>query len=171
MFHTLFQSRKQTRTIRAEGIKFNYREIHVAQAAEEPPILLIGLHGHGSNEVQMETLVNLEPKRPFTYISLRGYLSLDGGYTWLRLSFSEGGVVVDEGDLQQAVAKTAVFIQAMQQQYNIPANKTFIIGYSLGAGLGLALDIGLSRVGGRNGRFNRPTSYHSQSPGPTRLAP
>jgi len=121
--------------------KFHYRELHTPQSPAHSPLLLIGLHGHGSNEEQMGTLVNLEPKRPYIYLSLQAFLPLDGGYTWLPITIEQGDVQIDEIMFQHTLARIADFTRTMQQHYRVTADHTVIIGYSLGASMSLALSL------------------------------
>lgn len=139
MLNKLLQRKNQIKSIRFTNDAFKYREIHANQGNAASPILLIGLHGHGSNEDQMHTLVNLEPEVPFVYVSLRGFLPLDDGFTWMPFDFAGSEVSIETAVFQQTVSRIATFIQAMQAHYQIAPETTYIIGYSLGAGMSLSV--------------------------------
>ena len=62
-----------------------------AVQAERKPPLLIGLHGMGSNELQLKTLVGLQLDEPFVYIAPRApQKHPTGGFTWFPVSFAHG---------------------------------------------------------------------------------
>ncbi len=66
-----------------EAGEIRFRIIRQASTeASSRPALIIGLHGYGADERQIETLVNVEPSVRHTFVALRAPLSLPGrGFT------------------------------------------------------------------------------------------
>ena len=70
----LFQSKQVLSTLTVRGKTFPYLEVHTSDATS--PVLLIGLHGFGSDETQIETLVNLALDTSLIYLAPRVWYTL-----------------------------------------------------------------------------------------------
>ncbi|MEM7028615.1 MAG: dienelactone hydrolase family protein [Chloroflexota bacterium] len=120
-----------------DGFPMIYRDIHVdeAQFGQKLP-LIIGLHGHGIHEGQMETLVGLELEQPFIYVALRGFHRLDdGSYSWFPFQFTGTNLITDEAVVMQALHRLAKFVPAIVQAKNADPKQVYIVGYSMGSGM------------------------------------
>lgn len=116
-----------------------YVEIAHTDQVNQP--LIIGLHGYGSNERQMESLVTLSLDRPHTYISLRAFEELQGGgYGWYPVRFTKDiQPVVDVNKVQVALSRAAGFIAQAAEQYNTRPEAVYVVGYSMGGSMSAML--------------------------------
>ena len=131
----LFQPIQILPTFTVGDETFPYLEVHTSDATS--PVLLIGLHGFGSDETQIATLVNLELDTPFIYLAPRAWYTLtDGGYAWFPLRQENGMFKVDKVQHQESMGLLETFIQVAAQHYG--AREVYLVGYSQGAGLSLS---------------------------------
>jgi len=127
----------------ADGTPLPVKEIHVPpQAATEPLPLLIGLHGYGSDERQINTLVNLHVEQPYVYLALRAWHHLhDGGYAWFPLTKTDTGIRSAPQDVVGSLERLARFIPRAVQRYHANPHQVFLVGYSQGAVMKLAFTL------------------------------
>lgn len=106
----------------------------------EKPILLLLLHGYGSNE---QDLFEFSPELPdnLLVISARAPIRLDyGGYAWYTINFT-----TDQNrfsDIPEAIAAReliADFIDELQRTYHFDTEKSMLLGFSQGAILSYAV--------------------------------
>lgn len=117
-----------------------FRVIRQAEPGETRPTLIIGLHGYGHDERQLQTLVNVAPEASNTYISVRGFFrSEDGGYGWFPISAGETGLVFSEDDLSVALERIAAAAPALARELGTDPDQIFFLGYSQGATVSLSL--------------------------------
>lgn len=131
----LFQTKQALPEFKVGSETFPYLEVHTS--SEPSPVLLIGLHGFGSDETQIETLVNLELAFPFVYLAPRAWYTLtDGGYAWFSLTREGDEFRVDKAQHQGSMDLLELFVRAATRHYG--ARGVYLIGYSQGAGLSLS---------------------------------
>ena len=131
----LFQSKQVFPILTVRGETFPYLEIHTSDASS--PVLLIGLHGFGNDEAQIETLVNWELDTPFSYLAPRAWYTLtDGGYAWFPLTQEGDTFKVDKAQYQESMDLLETFIQSAKEHYG--AREVYLVGYSQGASLSLS---------------------------------
>lgn len=131
----LFQPKQILPTFAVGDETFPYLEVHTSKAIS--PVLFIGLHGFGSDETQIATLVNLELDTPFVYLAPRAWYTLtDGGYAWFPLTQEGETFKVDKVQYRESMGLLEAFIQAAAQHYG--AREVYLVGYSQGAGLSLS---------------------------------
>ena len=130
-----FQPKQPLPFFEAAGETFSYLEVRTSP--EPSPVLLIGLHGFGSDEAQIATLVNLELPFPFVYLAPRAWYTLtDGGYTWFPLEISGDTFTVDKTQHLESLDLLELFVQEAACHYG--AKQVYLVGYSQGAGLSLS---------------------------------
>ena len=122
------------------GRTIGYDIIRDDRRDSEPVTLVIGLHGFGSDEQQLRTLVPLDTVRaPILYVALRGsWTVVGGGYAWFPIVDStSGGFDIDSADLDVAVNELHSFIKAASAWPGISTERCWLVGYSQGAPLAL----------------------------------
>lgn len=104
-----------------------------AQADTAQPALLILLHGVGSNERDLFGLAaELDPR--FIVISARAPLTLPyGGFGWYPVQFTPRGPVIDTAAAQKSQALLNQFIEQAQAAFDVPPERTLLMGFSQGA--------------------------------------
>ena len=131
----LFRTRQTLPAFTVAGETFPYLEVHTSDAPS--PVLLIGLHGFGSDETQIATLVNLELPFPSVYLAPRApYTLTDGGYAWFPLERSGDTFSVDKAQHLESLDLLELFIKEAAHHYG--AEEIYLVGYSQGAGLSLS---------------------------------
>ncbi|GLB49276.1 alpha/beta hydrolase [Neptunitalea lumnitzerae] len=102
---------------------------------KENEVLLVLLHGYGSNENDLLGLARFFPKN-YTIISARAPFTLrNGAYQWYQSTSKGtnfGGKASDLSTSQELIQK---LVQKTQQQFHINADHTFISGFSQGANM------------------------------------
>lgn len=102
-------------------------------SSKDHPLLLILLHGYGSNE---DDLIELAPSLPanYTIVSLRAPITLQAGaYQWYASTRVNGQPDGNAEDLAKSRALIYQTTQRLQQQLHIAAARTIIAGFSQGA--------------------------------------
>ncbi|MEL6405713.1 MAG: dienelactone hydrolase family protein [Chloroflexota bacterium] len=120
---------------------YTFREIltPTETAVSQLPALIIGLHGHGSREAQLDTLVALKLEYPTYYIAPRGfYKTANKGFTWFPLTSQSGEMAYDINIVMDSLSRLRLFISAMCAAYQVNANQVYLLGYSQGATMSLA---------------------------------
>ncbi|MFT7498162.1 MAG: phospholipase/carboxylesterase [Porticoccaceae bacterium] len=99
---------------------------------DNPPLLIL-LHGYGSNE---EDLFSFAPELPeeFLIISARAPLTLGvDSYAWYTIHFDNtNGKFSDTDEAIDARDKIATFIDEVIANYQVNADKVFLLGFSQG---------------------------------------
>ena len=117
--------------MRLNGRKMPYLEIKVADSSKQP--LIIGIHGFGANEQQMQTLVNISPDFDHTYIAPRAlYPHPTGGYMWFDIEFDGQEANFDNDHVAQTLNSIDDFIQAAIDEYDADPSQVVFVGYSQG---------------------------------------
>ena len=131
----MFQTGQALPQFKVAGETFPYLEVHTSDVAS--PVLLIGLHGFGSDETQIETLVNLGLPFPFIYLAPRAWYTLtDGGYAWFPLTRDGDGFHVDKAQHRGSMDLLELFIREAVRHYG--PSQVYLVGYSQGASLSLS---------------------------------
>jgi phospholipase/carboxylesterase len=106
----------------------------------ENPVLLLMLHGYGSNEEDLFTFANELPQE-LLIISARAPLSIGyGSYAWYNIYFNtEQSKFSDVSQAIQSRELIANFVDELKSKYHFDAEKSMIMGFSQGAILSYAL--------------------------------
>ena len=104
-----------------------------------PAPLLIMLHGYGSNEHDLFDLAQyLDPR--LHIVSARGVLSLPwGGFAWYNLGGTPGNLRPDPDTRERAVGFLENFIRDLPGRLGTDPQRTFLLGFSQGAIMSLAM--------------------------------
>lgn len=106
----------------------------------ENPILLLMLHGYGSNEADLFSLSAYLPEN-LLIISVRAPHTTDyGGFSWYDIYFDRDANKFT--DVPQAIASReliADFIEELYEKYHFDREKSLLMGFSQGAILSYAL--------------------------------
>jgi len=104
----------------------------------KPPLLLL-LHGYGANEDDLFSLAPYLDER-FLVVSARAPVSLRGmGYAWFNLGFTPQGIAVDPEEVEAARLTLRKFIGEIVEAYGCDPNAVYLMGFSQGAMMGLAV--------------------------------
>ncbi|HEY9220278.1 MAG TPA: alpha/beta fold hydrolase [Lutibacter sp.] len=114
--------------------------VRVPKIISENTSLLILLHGYGSNEEDLFSFAGELPD-DLIIVSARAPRTLGfGSYSWYTIHFnSPQGKFSDMPEAIKAMETIAVFIDEMQQKYDISPEKTFLLGFSQGTILSYAV--------------------------------
>ncbi len=105
--------------------------------SELPPLLLL-LHGIGSNEKDLYSLVPyLDPR--FLVISARAPQPWNSGYAWFELVFTEAGPVADLDEILQSYQQLYQFLLTVTARYQADPKQIYVMGFSQGAMMSLCL--------------------------------
>ena len=133
------------RTVESPAGLLIYREVaHHESVEDEVPILVLGLHGFGIDERQVATLVALELERPFVYLALRGFYTLeDGTYGWFPIHFVDSGKgalfpEIRSDDLADCTQRLAEAVEILAREAGVEPGRVVLVGYSQGAVTALA---------------------------------
>lgn len=103
------------------------------------PPLLLQLHGIGSNERDLFSFADRVDRR-FRVLSLRAPLTLaTGGFAWFEVTFRPEGNVANVEQLAAARERLLHFIQEAVAAYDADPERVYLIGFSQGAIMSLAL--------------------------------
>ena len=97
----------------------------------EGGVLLVMLHGYGSNE---QDLLGLAPHLDarFRCISARAPYALDfGGYAWFPIEVTPQGIVVDYEQALESSARVLELVEALRAEHGAAA--VYLLGFSQGA--------------------------------------
>lgn len=122
------------------------KELSLQYIVREPNVqtqntsLLILLHGYGSNEEDLFSFATELPK-DLLIVSARAPQNLGfGSYAWYTIHLNNTqGKFSDIPEAIEARDKIAIFIDEIQERYQISPNKTFLLGFSQGTILSYAI--------------------------------
>ncbi|MCB0460931.1 MAG: alpha/beta fold hydrolase [Flavobacteriaceae bacterium] len=108
-------------------------------ALENPPLLIL-LHGYGSNEEDLFSFASELPEE-LLIVSARAPLSMGfGSYAWYTIYFdAPQGKFSDIPEAINARDTIANFIDEIKKKYSTDPNNTFLLGFSQGCILSLAV--------------------------------
>lgn len=122
---------KNEKVLRANGQKVPYLEIRASDRPKQP--LIIGVHGFGANESQMQTLVNISPKAEYTYIAPRApHPHPTGGFMWFDIEFDGQNARFDNQRVAEALDLIDAFIEHALERYDADPERVVLVGYSQG---------------------------------------
>lgn len=99
--------------------------------------LIVGLHGYGSDEHQLVTLMPLDV--PVVTVYPRADHAVEPGFGWwLPERTSDGLELAPVGGIETAVARVVDVVTAAQAKERVPPERTVVVGYSQGATLALS---------------------------------
>ncbi|MCI0337948.1 MAG: alpha/beta fold hydrolase, partial [Acidobacteria bacterium] len=105
---------------------------------EKPPLLLL-LHGFGANEDDLFTLAPYLDER-FLIVSARAPVELGPvSYAWFNLGFTPEGVVINLEEAESSRLRLRKFINELIEFYQIDPRAVYLMGFSQGAMMSLAL--------------------------------
>ena len=108
-------------------------------APAEERVLLIMLHGYGSNEQDLVGLAPYLDPRLLT-LSVRAPLLLDfGSYAWFPLEQSASGIVPHYEEAQVACVQVRELVERLKREY--AADRVFLLGFSQGASMAVAVGL------------------------------
>ena len=117
---------------------------------EARPALLLGLHGYGSDERQVASMLGVKPDFPHVYLAPRGFHWVEGGgFAWFPITMRDGRPAVDGAALSEAIQRFAELRDAAVDASGADPKRVFVIGYSQGAALSITL--AATRPGMANG--------------------
>ena len=107
---------------------------------EKPPMLLL-LHGIGASEYDLFALAEyLDPR--FLVISLQAPFQLrPDSYAWFEVQFTGQGPIIRPEQAESSRQKLISFIQEAPQAYGADPNRVYLMGFSQGAIMSLALTL------------------------------
>lgn len=110
------------------------------KATIKNPSLLVLLHGYGSNENDLFSFTKELPEDLLIVSAQAPYELGFGAYAWFAINFDdEKGKFYDLKEAKKSVDEIALFIDEVKEKYNTNPAKTFLLGFSQGASLSLAL--------------------------------
>jgi phospholipase/carboxylesterase len=118
--------------------------VHLHRPAAEPPLgglspLLLLLHGVGSHEGDLFTLAPLLDER-LVVLSLRAPVPLGPGqYGWFSVQLSPVSPIIDSHQAEASRRTLAEFIPVAVQGYSADPRRVFLLGFSQGAIMALAV--------------------------------
>lgn len=110
------------------ALKYIVRE-PAAKSATAPLIIL--LHGYGSNEGDLFSLVPQLPQDAIV-LSARAPQTLDHGYAWFAITVP-GAASTDIAGQARARELLLQFIEQAGKKYHVPASRIYLMGFSQGA--------------------------------------
>ncbi|MCI0524568.1 MAG: dienelactone hydrolase family protein [Acidobacteria bacterium] len=106
--------------------------------AEKPPLLLL-LHGYGANEDDLFSLAPYLDER-FLVVSARAPVTLAPmSYAWFNLSFTPQGVSINPEEAESSRLTLRKFIGELVEVYECNSNAVYLMGFSQGAMMSLAV--------------------------------
>ncbi|MGH2625812.1 MAG: alpha/beta hydrolase [Anaerolineales bacterium] len=144
-----------------------------AAQERQPPLLLL-LHGVGSHEADLFTLAPMLDRR-LLCLSLRAPFALaSGSYAWFEVELSPVSPVIDAAQAEESRRRVAEFIPRAVEHYRADPERVFLLGFSQGAIISLALCLTrpelLAGVVALSGR-TLPELFTQEGPLAGRLAP
>jgi phospholipase/carboxylesterase len=107
-------------------------------AGEKPPLLIL-LHGVGSNEEDLFSLVPYLDER-FRIVSARAPHRLGPGqFGWYHVVFRPNGIDRDVGEAERSREQIATFIGEAAQAYGADPRRVYLMGFSQGAIMSVAV--------------------------------
>ncbi len=106
--------------------------------AAAAPLLLL-LHGIGSNEADLLGLAPYLDERFFIVSARAPVVMGPGAYGWFNIEFTPAGLVADMAEARSSLTLAAKFIDELTHAYQLDARRVYLMGFSQGAMMSLAL--------------------------------
>ena len=133
--------------------------------AEQPPSLLLLLHGVGSHEGDLMSLAPHLDERFFIVSARAPFTLAPGSYAWYHVAFTPAGPVIDPAEAEAAQDAVIRFAAEALEAYGLDPNGIYLLGFSQGAILSLSLALtrpdllaGVVAISGRTLPQSVPTS-------------
>jgi phospholipase/carboxylesterase len=108
------------------------------ETAQRPPLLLL-LHGIGSNEDDLFSLAPYLDSR-FLIVSARAPVVMgQGSFGWFNIELTPQGMVADLDQAEHSRQLLVKFIEELFETYSIDSSGIYLMGFSQGAMMSLAL--------------------------------
>jgi len=122
-----------------DALSLIHRVRRPTQASHGAPPLLLLLHGIGSHEQDLMGLApHLDPR--FFVVGARAPHTLQpGAFAWFHVEWTADGPIADATEAKQSMALLNRFIDEVTRQYTLDAQRVYLMGFSQGAILSLAL--------------------------------
>lgn len=138
-----------------------------------PPLLLL-LHGVGSHEADLFALAPMLDRR-LLCLSLRApFVLAPGSYAWFEVELDPIAPIIDVEQAEESRRRVGEFIPRAVQHYQADPARVFLLGFSQGAIISLALCLtrpeliaGVAALSGRT----LPELFSQEGPMAGRLAP
>ena len=102
-----------------------------------PPPMLVLLHGVGSNELAMASLMDWFDPR-FIVVSVRAPIELEPfAFAWFHVTFTRHGPVIESDEAVAACRGAALFIDEAVAAYGADPGRVYLVGFSQGGIVGL----------------------------------
>jgi phospholipase/carboxylesterase len=108
------------------------------RGAAEPPLLLL-LHGVGSNEADLFGLAPYLDGRCLVVSARAPFVLGPGAYGWFQIEITPQGLVADLAQARRSLALLPPFIDELTAAYATDARRVYLMGFSQGAMMSLAL--------------------------------
>lgn len=103
------------------------------ERSQEPPPLLVLLHGLGSNEHDLFSFAPYLDKSLFV-VSARAPLALfPGGYAWFQIDFTPQGLRMHIDQAERSRLILLAFLDELLERYEVDAKRVYLAGFSQGA--------------------------------------
>lgn len=117
---------------RVHGETWAFDFVTLEPRPEMPRTLAVLLHGVGGDETQLAALGARLPDDTLVAMP-RGQRSISGDRIgWFREALSEDGAQVVEDEAEEARARLVDFVGHLQQRYDVPRERTVLVGFSQG---------------------------------------
>lgn len=109
------------------------RLVSEARSAAECPLMVVLLHGLGSNEGDLFTLApELDPR--LTVVALRAPFEYGfGGFAWFDVQWDSNGLTVNSDQAQASVERLCQELPVLQSDLGVKPENTVLGGFSQGA--------------------------------------
>ena len=99
----------------------------------EQPVLIVLMHGYGANEEDLFSLASYFPEN-YMVVSLRAPMPLGNGrYQWFSIMQQNNSSAAQQAEeLSHSEQLLVASIESLQEKYKIPAERTFVGGFSQG---------------------------------------
>ncbi len=109
-----------------------YTVITPEHPSDQPPMILL-LHGMGSNENDLLTLISSLPPE-YLIVSARAPMAMDPDrYQWFRIQFNENDIECNFQDAENSRKKLQRLLEHLIQKYNPKRDQIYLLGFSQGA--------------------------------------
>jgi phospholipase/carboxylesterase len=107
--------------------------VHLPSRSTSPPPVIILLHGMGSNEQDLYSLVRELPQK-YAVVSARApYTLAEGSYQWFQGTLVNNRLDGDPQQLAASRARISGFVDEVVTKYRFDPHQVYLVGFSQGA--------------------------------------